>query len=148
VFQVSTASGSGRHELILFRRFMFKVSEVLAQRDGASALVTGESLAQVASQTLQNLGVIQAGLRLPVLRPLLTYDKQEIVDLAKSLGTYELSIRPYRDCCSIIARHPETRAKLDVIERLEEDLDMNGIVDRTLREVVTLEVSEEGVREA
>lgn len=147
IFQVSTARSPERHELVLFRRFMFKVSEALALRDGASALVTGESLAQVASQTLQNLGVIQAGLRLPVLRPLLAYDKQEIVDLAKSLGTYELSIKPYKDCCSILARHPETKAKLEVIEQLEKDMGIDDVVNRTLSEVVTLEVSEDGLRE-
>lgn len=147
IFQISMASGPERHELILFRRFMLKVSEALALKDGAEALVTGESLAQVASQTLQNLGVIQAGMRLPVLRPLITYDKQEIVDLAKSLGTYELSIKPYKDCCSILARHPETKAKLETIERLEKHLDMDDIVDRTLREVVTVDVAEDRNKE-
>lgn len=132
-FQIATVNIPAKYDLVLFRRFMFKVAERVAEAEGAKALVTGESLAQVASQTLENMVAISTGLKMPVFRPLIGYDKEEIIALASRIGTYELSIKPYKDCCSIIARHPETRAKPEMVKELEEKINMDSVVDKSLR---------------
>jgi thiamine biosynthesis protein ThiI len=122
-----------RWRMILYRRFMYRIAEGIARKEGAKALATGESLAQVASQTLDNLGVIQEAADMPVLRPLLGYDKAEIIGLAKRIGTYETSIKPYQDCCSfMIAKHPVTRARPSDMERVEAGLDVAGLVKGAL----------------
>jgi thiamine biosynthesis protein ThiI len=131
-FQIATVKIPAKYDLILFRRFMFRVAERIAEAEGAKALVTGESLAQVASQTLENMVTISSGLRIPVFRPLIAFDKEEIVNIAKKIGTYELSIKPYKDCCSIIAKHPETKAKLKVVEKLEKQIDIDSVVRRSI----------------
>ncbi|MGB9718294.1 MAG: tRNA uracil 4-sulfurtransferase ThiI [Thermoproteota archaeon] len=131
-FQIATVNIPAKYDLVLFRRFMFRVAERIAEAEGARALVTGESLAQVASQTLENMVVISSGLRMPVFRPLIAFDKEEIVNIAKKIGTYELSIKPYKDCCSIIAKHPETKAKLEIVEKLEKQIDIDSVVSRSI----------------
>ncbi|MEM3746967.1 MAG: tRNA uracil 4-sulfurtransferase ThiI [Thermoproteota archaeon] len=132
-FQIAAVNIPAKYDLVLFRRFMFRVAERIAEAEGAKALVTGESLAQVASQTLENMAAISSGLKMPVFRPLISLDKEEIVNMAKKIGTYELSIKPYKDCCSILARHPETRAKPEVVKELEKQIDMESVVDRSLK---------------
>lgn len=127
-------------ELVLFKRFMLKVSERLARKYGYLALSTGESLAQVASQTLHNLVAEAYGLKVEVLRPLLSYAKQEIVELAKEIGTYELSIKPYTDCCSIVAKHPETRAKPEQVKAAERDVGLERAIRAALKEVKVYEL--------
>ncbi len=122
-------------ELVLFRRFMVKVAERLANEHGYQGLVTGDNLGQVASQTLANLTALDDAIKLPILRPLLCYDKQEIVALAQRIGTYDLSIQPYKDCCSIIARHPETRAQRSAVQAAEVSLPMERIVEEALSEL-------------
>lgn len=131
-FSISTAGIPARHDVVLFRRFMLMCAERVAEKARAKALVTGESLAQVASQTLDNMAVIHRAVDMPILMPLVSYDKGEIVALAKKIGTYDISLRPYKDCCSIIARHPETRAKLDVIRELEGRIEVSKLVDQCL----------------
>lgn len=132
-FQMATVNMPAKYDLVLFRRFMFKVAEKVAETEGAKALVTGESLAQVASQTLDNMVAISIGLKMPVFRPLIGYDKEEIIALANKIGTYDLSIKPYKDCCSIIARHPETRAKPEVVKELEDKINMDSIVEKSIK---------------
>lgn len=132
-FQIATTNIPAKYDLVLFRRFMLKVAEKVAEAEGARAIVTGESLAQVASQTLENMVAISSGLSTPVFRPLIAYDKEEIIALAKKIGTYELSIKPYKDCCSIIARHPETRARVEKVEELEEKIDISTVISRSLK---------------
>ncbi|MEM4169468.1 MAG: tRNA uracil 4-sulfurtransferase ThiI [Thermoproteota archaeon] len=132
-FQIAAVNIPAKYDLVLFRRFMFRVAERIAEAEGAKALVTGESLAQVASQTLENMAAISSGLKMPLFRPLISLDKEEIVNMAKKIGTYELSIKPYKDCCSILARHPETRAKPEVVKELEKQIDMESVVDRSLK---------------
>ena len=123
--QLRDASGNGRLAVVLYRRAMLRVAQRIALRSGAKALATGEALAQVASQTLENLGVIGAAATLPVLRPCLGHDKLETVALAQRIGTYETSIEPYDDCCSLfVPDHPETRAKLAAVEAIESRLDI------------------------
>lgn len=106
--------------MIVYRRAMLKIAEEILKKEKALAFVTGDSLAQVASQTLENIYVVRAVANYPILSPLIGMDKEEIIDIAKEIGTYETSILPYSDCCSMfIAEHPETRAKLANIEREE-----------------------------
>lgn len=114
---------------ILYRRLMVRIAEKVAQIEGAEALVTGESLGQVASQTLRNIRVINQVATLPILRPLIGIDKEEIIQKAKEVGTYEISSQPYDDCCSFLTgRHPETWANLDEILEIEKKLDWNNLI--------------------
>jgi thiamine biosynthesis protein ThiI len=134
-------------ELVLFRRFMVKVANRIAKEYGLQAIVTGDNLSQVASQTLENLSVLDNASDLPILRPLLTYDKQEIIALARQIGTYELSIQPYKDCCSLIARHPETRAKLQGVLEAESVLPIEQLISRSLSEMSIITVGDQMVEE-
>jgi len=119
------------YELVLFRRYMVKLAERIAKLGGHKALVTGDSLGQVASQTLENLWALKDAVSMPILQPLISYDKQEIIDLSKRIGTYELSIKPYKDCCSIMASRPNTKADTRVIREREEKMDINSLLDMT-----------------
>ncbi len=126
--------------VVLYRRMMLRVATRLALDSGAMALVTGDNLGQVASQTLENLCVIERAAGLPVLRPLLTYDKMETVALARRIGTYEVSIRPYDDCCSLfVPPHPETAADPARVEAVEARLDVDTMVTRAVAAAETLE---------
>jgi thiamine biosynthesis protein ThiI len=111
-YQLATVDLPSEFEPVVFRRFMRVVAESLAPRVGCPAISTGDNLAQVASQTLQNIVCIDSGSTVPTLRPLLGYDKDEIVRLAKVVGTYETSLKEYKDCCAIISRHPRTRMRV------------------------------------
>jgi thiamine biosynthesis protein ThiI len=142
-FQMGVLKAPPGLELILFRRFMFRVAEELAQRLGVAAVSTGESLAQVASQTLANMTAAAHGLKVEVLRPLLTYDKEEIVGLSKRIGLYELSIQDYRDCCSILSRHPETRVSPERLLEAEAQLGLGDLVKKTLDETAKITVARE-----
>ena len=108
---------------IIMRRYMMQIAERLAEESGASALITGESIGQVASQTMQSLAATDAAATIPVFRPVIGFDKQEIVDVAEKIGTYETSVLPFEDCCTIfVAKHPVTKPNLKMIERSEEKL--------------------------
>ena len=131
-YQLATVGALSDAEPSLFRRFMRVTAEELAGAFAASALSTGDSLSQAASQTLWNMAVFDAGSALPVLRPLLGYDKEEIVQLAKKIGTYEPSIEEYKDCCAIITRHPKTRVKRQLIDSLSETLDFHELARRCI----------------
>jgi len=119
--------------IILLRRMMFRLAEKLCLLHGIKALVTGESLGQVASQTLESLGVISAAIRMLILRPLLAMDKREIIDLAKVIETYPVSIRPYEDCCTLfVPRHPVTRPTVSRVEEAESVLDIERLTDEAM----------------
>ncbi|MBI3859877.1 MAG: tRNA 4-thiouridine(8) synthase ThiI [Thaumarchaeota archaeon] len=121
-YQIATTGVPGDLEPSLFRRFMRVTAESLAAKFGASAISTGDCLAQAASQTVWNLGVFDEGSSLPILRPLLAYDKEEVIQLARKIGTYEVSLEEYKDCCAIVTRHPKTRAKRELISQFAERL--------------------------
>ena len=113
---------------IIMRRYMMRIAEALAKKNGCLALITGESIGQVASQTMQSLTVTNEVCTMPVLRPVIAFDKQEIVDISEKINTYETSIQPYEDCCTIfVAKHPVTKPNLNVIRgsetKLEEKID-------------------------
>jgi thiamine biosynthesis protein ThiI len=117
--------------VVLYRRMMLRIADAIARRTGAQALVTGEAVGQVASQTLENLSVIGAVTTLPVLRPLIGMDKDDITLEAQRLGTYPISIVPDEDCCQLFTpRHPVTRARTADVERLEADLPVGDLVRR------------------
>ncbi|GAG17578.1 unnamed protein product [marine sediment metagenome] len=111
---------------------MLRVAEYIAKQYGHQAIVTGDSLAQVASQTLENIVAQDISIDLPILRPLIAYDKEEIITLARKIGTYEISIRFYKDCCSLIAPNPSTKANLEKVEQIESELDLKTIMKDSL----------------
>lgn len=109
---------------IIMRRYMMKIAEHFARQSGCLALVTGESIGQVASQTMQSLYVTNEVCEMPVFRPCIGMDKQDIVSVSEKIGTYETSILPYEDCCTIfVAKHPVTKPRLDVIKKSEKNLE-------------------------
>lgn len=119
--------------IVLYRRFMIRIAEQIAQRHRAWALVTGDSLGQVASQVPDNLTVIEEAAQLPLLRPLIAMDKIEIIDQAKSIGTYETSIIPDQDCCTLfMPAHPAIRPKIGMIKKMEEGLEIEALVRQGL----------------
>jgi len=131
-----------RYLVIMYRRFMLRIAEKVAEREGAAFLVTGESLAQVSSQTLQNLRVIDAAARIPVLRPLIGFDKEEIMSLAREIGTYNISIKPQEDCCTLfVPRRQATAAKLEEIESIEKSLPVEELIAHALEKIERVEVS-------
>jgi tRNA uracil 4-sulfurtransferase len=116
------------YRVILYRRYMVRMAEALAREAGAKALITGDSLGQVASQTLSNMTTIEAVAALPILRPLVGMDKDEITRDAKRIGTFELSIEPHQDCCSFLEpKRPATKSRVVELERVEADLDLEAI---------------------
>lgn len=109
---------------IIMRRYMMKIAEMIARNNDCLGLITGESIGQVASQTVQSLAVTNEVCTLPVFRPLIGFDKMEIVEVSEKIGTYETSILPYEDCCTIfVAKHPVTKPNLNVIKRHEQNLE-------------------------
>lgn len=123
-----------RYRMIVYRRVMTKIANEIAKREKARAIITGDSVGQVASQTLENLNCIYEASSLPIFTPLIGMDKKEIIEMAKKIGTYEISIRPYEDCCSfMVAKHPVTRANLEKIKEMEEKviIDIDAIIKKS-----------------
>ena len=119
---------------LIMRRFMMRIAQRAADQIHARALVTGENLGQVASQTIEALGVTEEVTTLPVLRPLIGMDKEEIIRLSRMIGTFDTSILPYEDCCTVFTpRHPRTRPQLDEVRAAESVLDIEGLVDRAMK---------------
>ncbi|MDP7653253.1 MAG: tRNA uracil 4-sulfurtransferase ThiI [Candidatus Marinimicrobia bacterium] len=122
-----------KYRIILYRRFMFRIAEALAKREGAHAVITGESLGQVASQTIENMETIEAVTSMPILRPLVGMDKQEIVNKSKEIGTYDISILPDEDCCAYFQpKQPATKATVEQLQKAEENLDVEALVEGAL----------------
>ena len=126
---------------IVMRRFMMRISQKVAARCGAKALVTGESLGQVASQTMDAMHVTGAVVDLPVLRPVVGMDKEEIVQISRKIGTYDTSILPYEDCCTVFTpRHPRLRPVLGEVEHAEEALDIDGMVQAAVDGIERIQI--------
>jgi thiazole biosynthesis/tRNA modification protein ThiI len=124
---------------IIMRRYMMKIAERIAHNNGALALVTGEAIGQVASQTMESLLVTNSAVTLPVYRPLIGMDKNEVVNIARHIGTYETSILPYEDCCTLfVARHPTTRPSLEKTLEYESVLDEEQMIAKALDQVETI----------
>ena len=120
---------------IIMRRYMMKIAEHFAKKDGCLGLITGESIGQVASQTMQSLNATNAVCTLPVYRPLIGFDKKEIVEISEKINTYETSIQPFEDCCTIfVAKHPVTKPNLERIEKSE--LNLTDVIDDLMKTAI------------
>ncbi|WP_213818458.1 tRNA uracil 4-sulfurtransferase ThiI [Garciella nitratireducens] len=130
-----------RQTTLIMRRFMMKIAEKIAIQEEAKVLITGESIGQVASQTLESLTVTNAAVSIPVFRPLIGMDKQEITEISCKINTYETSILPYEDCCTIfVPKHPDTKPKLEKILQFEKKLDEKNLIEEAIHsmEIVNL----------
>ena len=126
---------------LIMRRFMMRISERVAQRCGAKALVTGECLGQVASQTMEAMTVTGAVVKLPILRPVVGMDKEDIVQISRKIGTFDTSILPYEDCCTVFTpRHPRLRPTLEEIEAAEQALDIEAMVSAAVEGIERVQV--------
>jgi tRNA uracil 4-sulfurtransferase len=135
-------AGAAQLAVVLYRRMMMRIADVVADGLGAGALVTGENLGQVASQTVENMTAIQVASRRVVLRPLVTYDKVETTDLARRIGTFETSILPFDDCCSLfVPRHPATKARAQDAEKVEAELDIAAEVAAAVASAERIQVA-------
>jgi thiamine biosynthesis protein ThiI len=125
-----------KYRILLYRRTMMKIAENLAKKENCYALVTGESLGQVGSQTLPNLQIIESVVSIPILRPLIGLDKEEIINLAKKIGTYQISILPQEDCCTLFTpKHATAKGDLKEIEKIEKSLNLKKIIPPSQKEI-------------
>src|SRR3989338_9749285 len=119
--------------VIFYRRLMMKIAEEIAKKENYLALITGESVGQVASQTLENMKAIEDAVKIPVLRPLCGFDKEEIINKARDIGTYAISILPHDDCCTrFVPKHPEIRAKLNEVKQAEKNMEVKKLIKKSL----------------
>lgn len=126
---------------ILVRRFMMRIAEKVAQKSGCTMLITGENLGQVASQTAEALVVTDATVKMPVMRPLIALDKVDIIQKAKDIGTFETSIMPYEDCCTVfLPKHPATKPKLEKILESESKLDVDALVEAAVEKMEIIDI--------
>ncbi len=137
LFGIKVGEIEQRYELVIFKRFLLKLAERLSKEYGYKGIATGDSLSQVASQTLDNINAISYGIDIPVFRPLVSCNKEEIIGKAKRYGTYEMSIKEYKDCCSIVSKHPATTVKPDKVKALEKQMNIDAIVDRSIEDMIT-----------
>ena len=129
---------------LIMRRFMMRIAQHIAEANGARAIVTGENLGQVASQTMEAMASTQAVTHLPVLQPLIGMDKEEIVTIARKIGTFDTSILPYEDCCTVFTpRHPRTRPKLSEVEAAESALDIETLVQEAIQGIERISLDHE-----
>ena len=140
-FDLALKGRPTRYEVVLFRRFMLRAAAEQAGRIKALALVNGDSLGQVASQTLENMVSASRCIDMPVFRPLVGTNKDEIISMARWIGTYEISIEPYKDCCALIAGNPKTRSTHEAMVKLEQELipDYSQLLEHTLQDMNVLE---------
>ncbi len=129
---------------LVMRRFMMRIAERIAKANGASAIVTGENLGQVASQTMEAMASTQAVTELPVLQPLIGMDKEDIVRIARKIGTFETSILPYEDCCTVFTpKHPKTRPSVAEVAEVESVLDIEALVEEAYKGIERIKLCEE-----
>jgi thiamine biosynthesis protein ThiI len=129
-----------KYRILLYRRAMMKIAENLAKKEDCYALVTGESLGQVSSQTLPNLQIIEKAVSIPILRPLIGMDKEEIINLAKKIGTYQISILPQEDCCTLFTpKHATAKGNLKEIEKIEKSLNLKKLIKQSQKGIEVLQ---------
>ena len=124
-----------KQELVVFRRLMVKVGESLAKKHGYQALILGDSLGQVASQTMENIVAVDQAVDIPIFRPLIGMDKKDIITLVSTLDLEKEAIKPYKDCCSIVSKSPTTKANLEKIKSIEKRIDLSHLVKTILKDV-------------
>ena len=127
--------------ITIMRRFMMRIAETVAKKHSCGAIITGESLGQVASQTLESITSTNSVTTMPVFRPLIGFDKDEIIDISKRIGTFQTSILPYEDCCTVfLPKNPVTRPHLSVVEKVESALNVDELVEKALSTIETIEI--------
>ena len=128
---------------VLMRRLMMQIAERVARSSGAQALITGEAIGQVASQTIESLTVTNDAVSMPVFRPLIGFDKEEIIDRAKAIGTFDTSIQPYEDCCTVfVPQHPVTKPKVEKLRESEALVDFAPMIERAIADMQLVEAAE------
>lgn len=127
-------------DVVVFKKAMIHLAQELAKKYHYKALILGDSVAQVASQTLDNIKSIYSNTQIPILSPLIAFDKQEIIDLAQVIGTYQISIQPYKDCCSILARKPLTSSKTESVEMYLKELEEKGLIQELVRTIEIVKI--------
>ena len=126
---------------LIMRRYMMRIAEIIARKDGAQALITGESIGQVASQTMEALGCTDAVVNMPVFRPAIGMDKSEIIERAQKIGTFETSSLPYEDCCTVFTpKHPATHPRIELIQKAEDALDSEALIAAAIEGTEVIEV--------
>lgn len=141
--EIKTAIPEG-YTMTITRRMMLRITDVIRDNCSALAVFTGESLGQVASQTMESIQVINEVTNTPIIRPVATMDKLEIIEIAKKIDTFELSIQPFEDCCTIFApKSPKTKPHLDKVKRYEGKLDMDGLIERALEDLTVTKIRSE-----
>ncbi len=127
--------------ITILRRFMMRIANLMCEKTGAQAIITGESLGQVASQTVESLTTSNAVAEYPVLRPLIAFDKLDIISIAEKIGTYETSVLPYEDCCTVfLPRFPLIRPQLEKIEKFESKLDVDGLIAEAMNTIEKIKI--------
>src|SRR3989344_197339 len=130
-----------RYRMIIYRRVMMQIAEEIMHKEHALGLITGDSVAQVASQTLENINSIYDAVKTPIFAPLIGTHKQEIIETAKGIGTYETSIKPYTDCCSVlVAKHPATRSTVEEVRAMEKKLRIKTLIKKTMKETEIVKI--------
>ncbi|SEI06345.1 thiamine biosynthesis protein ThiI [Halobacillus karajensis] len=130
------------YSMTIMRRMMMRISERIAERNGLLSITTGESLGQVASQTMESMNTINEVTNYPIIRPLVSMDKIEIIDISRTIGTYDISIRPFEDCCTVfVPKSPKTKPTREKANYYESNVDFNGDIEKALQESYIIEVS-------
>lgn len=144
VYTAISKNCKSRYTTIISRRFMMKIAEEICRKNEINAMVTGESLGQVASQTIQGVSVVNEVTDMPILRPLIAFDKTKIIEIAKLIGTYETSIEPFDDCCSVFSPdRPATKPRLSDVKANEDKLDIEDLVEESLESLEIYEIGDE-----
>ena len=129
--------------ITILRRMMYRISEEVAKKNKALVLINGESIGQVASQTLTSMSVINEVIKMPVIRPVACFDKLEIIDIAKKINTYETSILPYEDCCTIfVPKHPVINPKLEKCVLYEQKIDYKSMIEEAIDNIITIKITD------
>ena len=141
-YQMKVKAGSEqRNRVLLYRRGMLKIAEKIAEKNKIGCLVTGEAIAQVSSQTLDNIAITNEAVKMPVLRPLLGMDKEEIIAISKKIGTYEISIQPHEDCCTLfVPDHASAKGNLAEIKEIEKGLKLNPLMNKIIKKEEIVEI--------
>ena len=136
---------SGREDYLItiMRRMMYRISEIVARRNKCNAIINGESIGQVASQTLTSMKVVNNVTSYPVIRPLASFDKLEVIEIAKKIGTYETSILPYEDCCTVfVPKHPVINPNLEIAKEIEDSFDYKVLIDKILENIEVIKIED------
>ena len=130
------AKAPANYRVLLYRRLMLKIAEKIAKKENCKVLATGESLGQVSSQTLPNIKIVEEAAEMPVLRPLIGFDKEEIIKLAEKIGSFSASIKPQEDCCTLfVPKHQTAEGNIDIIKEIEKKIDSQKIIREILKEI-------------